>query len=64
MEELKAGSQKPYIIHMNWNSNSQEKKDMMVKHGFWFVKDECLSSDTTTTSSSSPILWNNECCIE
>jgi hypothetical protein len=51
MKELKEGIQRPYIFHVNWNSNGKEKVELMKQNGLWFVNDACHSSDLVSTIS-------------
>jgi Nucleotide-diphospho-sugar transferase len=62
------GIVKPYIFHMSWTLNKDNKLSFLRQLGEWYVNDQCIDntvediiSNTTTTSPASGIVIDN-CC--
>ena len=40
MEGIKDGTERPYIFHVNWNTNGKEKQSQLEKANLWFTVKE------------------------
>jgi hypothetical protein len=41
MKEIIAGTRTPYVFHMSWTFNKENKRMFFQQFGEWFVNDEC-----------------------
>lgn len=41
MHEIVTGKRKPYLFHINWTENREEKLSFLQQMGLWFVQPQC-----------------------
>jgi len=51
MRRFFAGEAHPYIFHMSWTSNKDNKLLFLRQMGEWYVKDECVHKSVSDVSS-------------
>lgn len=61
---------KPYIFHMSWTTNKENKKKFFEQMGDWFVHDHCIGKNTTSIlngtvleSDAIDLAIANVCCM-
>ena len=42
MKDVIAGKKTPYIFHMSWTTNKDNKRRFLQQMGDWYVKDMCI----------------------
>jgi hypothetical protein len=42
MRNFVAGKSDPYIFHMSWTANKNDKLKYLKQMGMWYVKDDCV----------------------
>jgi hypothetical protein len=47
MKDVIAGVVKPYIFHMSWTKNKNNKMLFMQQFGDWFLNDECAAKSAS-----------------
>jgi hypothetical protein len=47
MKDMIAGKVKPYIFHMSWTTNKENKRMFFEQLGDWHVDDQCIGSTTS-----------------
>ena len=57
MKEFVDGNKKPYVFHMCWTLNKQDKVAFMKQMGMWYLKDECIDEKADTLGDV-----NSACC--
>jgi hypothetical protein len=60
MKDMMIGRVKPYLFHMNWNQNSQTKREFLQQMGAWFVQDVCATEDDVAARKDA--LSFSDCC--
>lgn len=63
MKDFIKGKSKPYIFHMSWTSNKDDKKRYLEQMGMWYVEDECVgkTADKIPTGKSQDLA--KACCV-
>jgi hypothetical protein len=46
MRDIITGKRKPYIFHMSWTKNKDDKIRFFQQMGDWFVDDKCVAQTT------------------
>ena len=65
MKSLFKGEVHPYIFHMSWTKNKDNKLLFLQQMGDWFVNEECIHKKTTEISAFDPNDANSlisSCC--
>jgi hypothetical protein len=62
MKDFLAGKVKPYIFHMSWTENKDNKQLFFEQMGDWYVKDECVGSTVTKILTSTQHDLSKACC--
>jgi hypothetical protein len=62
MKDFIAGKIKPYMFHMSWTTNKDNKQRYFEQMGDWFVKDECVGSTVTKILHSTKDDLSTACC--
>jgi hypothetical protein len=57
MKDIIEGRAHPYIFHMSWTHNKENKVKFFQQLGEWYVKEECL-----VDASGTPSLEALACC--
>lgn len=69
MKDMINGKVEPYIFHMSWTTNKENKRMFLEQMGEWFVKDQCVGStagailNSTSTGVATEAAIANACCI-
>jgi len=69
MKDMIAGKVQPYMFHMSWTTNKENKRMFLEQMGEWFVKDQCIGStaskilNETSVAVSREAAIANACCI-
>lgn len=61
MRRLVTGKSKPYIFHMSWTKNKDNKRKFFQQMGDWFLKDECVGHSIEEINGEGPLM--NRCCL-
>jgi len=69
MKDMLQGRRKPYVFHMSWTLNKENKRKFFQQIGDWYVQDKCIEGSietifaegevgdlTTTCCSAEPLL--------
>lgn len=59
MQGIKDGTERPYIFHVNWNTNGTEKQSQLEKANLWFVVKED-ENQKCSVSMDPPLAAENE----
>jgi hypothetical protein len=49
MKEIVTGQKTPYLFHMSWTKNKENKQYFFQQMGNWFVNDKCLGTGKTVS---------------
>lgn len=54
----------PYIFHMSWTLNKDNKIEFMKQMGMWHAQDKCIGKEPTQMLAASDVKdgFLNECC--
>jgi Nucleotide-diphospho-sugar transferase len=52
MKRFYSGTVKPYIFHMSWTFNKDNKILFLRQMGEWYVNEQCFQSSSTTTTTN------------
>lgn len=63
MRDLMEGKVKPYIFHMSWTDNKDNKRSFLEQMGDWLVKDECVGSTVSKIQSGNNHDLGKTCCL-
>ena len=68
MKDIVSGKSKPYVFHMSWTVNKDDKKLYFEQMGDWYVKEKCVGNTAekilkanTTFSVETNLV--QECCM-
>lgn len=62
MRTFIAGDRSPYIFHMSWTENKDNKQKFYQQLGDWFVKDHCVSKKHEELEISEGEHLATHCC--
>jgi len=65
MHDILAGHQQPYIFHMSWTHNKDNKIKYYRQMGEWFLKDTCVQKkveEIEGVAAASPNDFAASCC--
>jgi hypothetical protein len=62
MKDLLAGNIKPYIFHMSWTANKDNKKLYFEQMGDWYVHDVCVGSTASKILANQQTNLATACC--
>lgn len=48
MHDLIDGKEDPYLFHMSWTSNKQNKEKFFRQMGLWYLKETCVGNTIST----------------
>lgn len=57
MKQLAKGEKKPYVFHMCWTLNREDKVAYMKQMGMWYLNDKCVGKKAASLGDI-----NNACC--
>ena len=58
MKDIVDGIRVPYIFHMCWTANRDEKLKYLKGMNYWYLKEGCELRDVLSNSKSSEFLKN------
>lgn len=61
MKKVFDGSIKPYIFHMSWTNNKDNKLLFFRQMGEWYVQDKCIAHSASNIAGSSDL--PSACCV-
>lgn len=62
MKRLFAGTVKPYIFHMSWTLNKDNKILFLRQMGEWYVQEKCIQNSALIDGSSAENAIVAQCC--
>lgn len=62
MKRLFAGTVKPYIFHMSWTLNKDNKILFLRQIGEWYVQEKCIQNSALIDGSSTENAIVAQCC--
>ena len=64
MKDMVEGKVQPYIFHMSWTTNKENKRMFFEQMGDWYVKDKCIESTASKIlDGNMATTLSKECCV-
>ena len=62
MKSLVQGNEHPYIFHMSWTKNKENKQRFYKQMGEWFTDDACIEKDVDDIAIGDGKTLTEACC--